>query len=290
MKCPGLYCGRMPLENNTFSECGACDRGWKRNEEHLCEPCYDNLVLYDWLFLAFAIIVPLLIHSFLIDYTTQQRKFSKEIIFLYLCAVAEVGISAILTVLLSEPMLSFKIYSCGVNSLSDWYTYFYNPTLRFEKTLTCTQERVYPLQTMVLVFYVLCVSFMLLFRPLMNEKCKPKIEKSSLAIYYALYAFPLLAIIHSIFGGLVYFAFPYLSIIISCAANAGHFAMKLDQSMKSLFITSIMDIRNIIIIVGNWILFSFGIISIKKLFLLFLTPVPSIFYIVTSKYTSPEIY
>lgn len=154
-------------------------------------------------------------------------------------------------------MFSFDIYSCGVSSLSDWYTYFFNPAPRYEDTLICTQERVYPLQTMVLIFYVFCVTFMLILRPLINEKCKPKIEKASLAVYYALYAFPLLALIHSLFGGLVYFAFPYLSIIISCGANAGHFAMKLDQSAKSLFITSITDVRNMIIISKTRIHFFF---------------------------------
>lgn len=236
-------------------------------------------------------------------------RFSKEIMMLYWSAILEVGLSALLTVFLSEPMFSFDIYSCGVSSLADWYTYFFNPSPRYESVLICTQERVYPLQTMVLIFYVFCVTFMLVLRPIINEKVKPTIAKPSMAVYHALYAFPLLALIHSLFGGLVYFAFPYLSIIISCGANAGHFAMKLDQTTKSLLVTSVSDIRNIIIIgevltykwrngpsttnlfsVGNWLLFSFGIVSIKKYYLLFLTPIPSIFYIATSKYTNPEIY
>lgn len=75
MRCPGLYCGRMPLGNETFSDCGACARGWKRDAEtFICHPCFDSISCYDWLFLIFSIIVPLLIHAFLIDYTAQQRK------------------------------------------------------------------------------------------------------------------------------------------------------------------------------------------------------------------------
>jgi JNK1/MAPK8-associated membrane protein len=167
---------------------------------------------------------------------------------LYWSAILEVGLSAVLTVFLSEPMFSFDIYSCGVGGFSDWYTYLFNPSPRYESVLICTQERVYPLQTMVLVFYVFCVTFMLLFRPIINERVKPAIANPSLAIYHALYAFPLLALVHSLFGGPVYFSFPYLSIIISCGANAGHFAMKLDQTTKSLLITSVTDMRNIIII------------------------------------------
>lgn len=114
--------------------------------------------------------------------------------------------------------------------------------------MICTHERVYPLQTIVLVFYVFCVSSMLVLRPIINNKVRAKIEKCSLAVYYALYAFPILAVIHALFGGLVYYSFPFLSIVISCAANASHFALKLDQSTKSLLITSVTDIRNILII------------------------------------------
>jgi hypothetical protein len=84
---------------------------------------------------------------------------------------------------------------------------------------------------------------MLIFRPLVMKS--PIIEKTSL--YYALYAFPLLAFIYALAGGFIYFSFPYISIIISCAMNAGHFAFKEDMSMKQLLLAS-CNLRNIIII------------------------------------------
>lgn len=74
--CPGLYCGRMMI-NTTYSECGACERGYMRNSSdprHICVPCNLNLKSYDFLFLAFNCIVPLLIHLFLIDFTTKTPK------------------------------------------------------------------------------------------------------------------------------------------------------------------------------------------------------------------------
>lgn len=90
---------------------------------------------------------------------------------------------------------------------------------------------------------------MLLFRPFLNERyCKNKVERASLAVYYGLYAFPLLALIYAVAGGFIYFSFPYISIIISCAVNAGHFAMKQDQDTKQLLISSLTSIRNVIII------------------------------------------
>lgn len=68
----------MPLSNSTYSDCGACARGWKKNSYDICEPCNMKLshqsMSYDLLFLAFSLIVPILIHSFLIDYTAHQRK------------------------------------------------------------------------------------------------------------------------------------------------------------------------------------------------------------------------
>lgn len=162
----------------------------------------------------------------------------------YFCAIFEVLLSALLTVLLTEPRFTFEIHSCGVSSLSDFYTYFFNPSPNYEKTLICTQERVYPLQTMVLVFYASCVIFMLIFRPLVMSN-GPANEKTSL--YYALYAFPLLFLIYSIGGGFIYYSFAYISIIISCGMNAGHFAMKQDMDMKKLLVSS-CGMRNLIII------------------------------------------
>jgi JNK1/MAPK8-associated membrane protein len=74
-KCPGIYCGRMLLENGSLSECGACDRGFKRNETgHICSPCEETLSEYETLFLAFNSIVPLLIYLFLIDFTSKTPK------------------------------------------------------------------------------------------------------------------------------------------------------------------------------------------------------------------------
>lgn len=69
-----------------------------------------------------------------------------------------------------------------------------------------------------------------------------------MAVYSALYFIPILALFHTIIGGLIYYAFPYLSIIISMISNAAHFSMKLDQSMKALFLSSVTETKNTIII------------------------------------------
>ena len=45
-----------------------------------------------------------------------------------------------------------------------------NPNPNYEETLHCTQEAVYPLYTMIFIFYALCGILMLLVRPLLSSK------------------------------------------------------------------------------------------------------------------------
>jgi hypothetical protein len=58
------------------------------------------------------------------------------------------------------------------------------------------------------------------------------------------------------------------------------------MSIKNYMTVNLINV----ISVGNWLLFSFGIVSIKKYYLLLLAPIPSIFYIITAKFTNPENY
>ncbi|RZF37763.1 hypothetical protein LSTR_LSTR016201 [Laodelphax striatellus] len=85
--------------------------------------------------------------------------------------------------------------------LSDWYTLLHNPNPNFEETIHCTQEAVYPLYTMVLVFYAFSVCLMMLIRPWLAKYFVPKGGK--VTIYAALYLYPILALLHSVFGGLI---------------------------------------------------------------------------------------
>ena len=164
---------------------------------------------------------------------------------------------------------------------SDWYTYFHNPTPNYEKTLNCTQEAVYPLFTMVFMFYVLCGVAMLVLRPFLTSKLLPR--KGRTSIFAALYFLPILALIHAVGGGLVYFSYPYIVLILSLVSSAFHFAFKLDQTAKSLLLGCAKDSRSALILIGHWSLHAFGIIAIAQdrnhsfyfgSWFLFLVPVP----------------
>jgi len=160
-------------------------------------------------------------------------------------------------------------------------------------TLHCTHEAVYPLYTVVFVYYAFCLLFMILLRPVLVMKFLP--IRGKVSIFSALYFLPVLVLIQAVFSGLLYYAFPYLMIICSIVSSAAHFAFRLDQSMKNLFISTILDIRNVVILFGHWVLHAYGIVAVTQLknlsfnlSLMALVPFPALFYILTSRFTDPN--
>lgn len=164
MKCPGLYCGTLSLENGQTSDCGSCPRGFRRNDTtFICEPCTDAPAFYDWLYLGFMVLLVLIFHWFFIDMVSLRRKYliskilqmqcliiflfslSKDLLILHGTAFIEVALACLLSLILAHPLGSFTIHSCRVQSISDWYTLLHNPSPNYEKKIHCTQEAVYPL-------------------------------------------------------------------------------------------------------------------------------------------------
>jgi len=255
MNCPGAYCGRSGLNETHYSAC--------------------------------------VLHWIAIDLTAMRRKMTQAVLVVHIGATIEVALAAIITLLVTHPVGTMYLSTCRVNRLSDWYTYFHNPNPNYEKTLNCTQEAVYPLFTMVFMFYVLCGVIMLIIRPLLTSKLLPR--KGRTSIFAALYFLPILSLIHAVGGGLVYFAYPYIVLILSLISSAFHFAFKLDQTTKSLLIGCARDSRSAMILIGHWLLHAFGIIAIAQerdhnlyLPMLGLVPVPALFYIATVRFSDPD--
>ncbi|CAH0383632.1 unnamed protein product [Bemisia tabaci] len=293
LSCPGVYCGRVLLSNGTYSSCGPCPRGFKANSS-ICEPCQGSPSFYDWLYLGFMVLVPLIFHWFCIGNKGHFRgSFSKGSLWLHFIALVEVALAAALTLFMVEPFGSFTIRSCPITNFADWYTLFYNPNPNYEIVLHCTQEAVYPLYTMVFIFYLLGIFMLLVVRPILVTLILDNYGKSS--IYAGLYFYPFLGLLHAVYGGIIYYTFPYILIILSVISNAIHFAFKLDQSMKELVMSTITDVRNFVILMCHWMLHAYGLISITEMTnpiyhtaLLSLVPFPALFYILTSKFSDPS--
>lgn len=85
-----------------------------------------------------------------IKYKMSRNYFNKSFflrdqITTYSSAVVELVLSALISVLLMDPVGTFHLHTCGVEHFSDWYTLFYNPSPNYVSKLHCTQEAVYPL-------------------------------------------------------------------------------------------------------------------------------------------------
>lgn len=72
--CPGLYCGRTELQDGSWSECGACPRGFRTNATSYCVECSDEPTLYDWQYLGFMVLLPLVLHWFFIDMVAAGNR------------------------------------------------------------------------------------------------------------------------------------------------------------------------------------------------------------------------
>lgn len=295
--CPGLFCGRtdrgenLPENASRYSSCGPCARG-ERAQNFVCKACNSPPELYDWLYLGFIALFTLLAHWVAIDLAASHRRLSKEILLLHGAAFLEVSMSALLTLLLAEPQWQLDLSACGVKGLSDWYPLLHNPNPNYGPPLHCTHETVYPRFSIVFVFYGLCLLSMLILRPFLASKLLPGRGRNS--IYAALYFLPILAFIHATLGGIVYYCYPYITLLSSLVSCAAHFAFKLDQSLRSLLVTSLTDSRNLTILLGHWSLHAYGILAITELrqlslhlSLLALVPFPAIFYILTARFTDP---
>jgi len=144
--------------------------------------------------------------------------------------------------------------------------------------------------TIVLVFYAMADLLMIVLR-FAVRLCGIKVAKS---IYAGLYFYPLLALVHLIFAGLIYAVFPFTTVMGSIISIAYHFAKRQKQDIKALFLESVLDWRNLGIIFCHWFLHAYGILSItqltdirRDLSLLALVPAPAILYILTVNFTDP---
>ncbi|XP_078371233.1 JNK1/MAPK8-associated membrane protein-like [Oculina patagonica] len=285
--CPGQYCGRIIEDNGKIGDCGACPRGYGTNGT-VCLECSSSPDLYDWLYLGFMALLSLIFHWFFIDFFAKRAE-RKCIFVLCLSAFVESALAAIFSLLASKPRGSLSLTSCKSKEIADWYTIFFNPKPDYVNTLHCTQEAVYPLYTIVLMYYALSVGLLFLFRPIISHQfCGGQGRAST---YAALYFLPCLAVLHALFGGLIYYSYPYATLVISVLSTATVLAKNKVTHVRQL----IRSKRHVTIIMAHWLAHAYGILAVTQLsnppihgpmFTLVLAPV--LFFLLTHSFTEPS--
>ena len=286
--CPGAYCGRQLLENDTScsGSCGACERGYRRLDSFFCTKCDLVLKLYDWLFLGFMMICVMVLNFYSID---MFHKTSRRSWFFHLSVILESLASFIFMILHFEPQGQLALNSCGVKSIRDWYTVFYNPKPDYLTSVRCTQEAVYPLYTSIFIYLLYCLVLMILFRgillPLLTRKRHLK------SFYAGLYILPIVGALHTFMAGVIYYIFPYLMIFLSLIGVAV-FLSTLNQSD---YYQNLITPRHAGVLACYCVAHGYGIISITELVvlerdvpLLLLVFLPVLFYSISRKFTNVE--
>eukprot|EP00045_Choanoeca_perplexa_P007724 m.71061 g.71061 ORF g.71061 m.71061 type:complete len:332 (-) comp14187_c0_seq14:85-1080(-) len=215
-RCPGSYCGRdVPKDYNGSLEaikCGLCPRG-ERSDGFICNFCDDNLDNYSILILLLYIIVvayPIAAMS-LRAYGAQAKKDQRKLL---LTLAFELTLAIIATLLSIEPLGSFRIRSCGVDRVRDWYPVFYNPQPGGGDILHCANEAVFPLLSFVPLFdayYAMTIATCRLgiglWLPSHPQASTLGLRRGALL---SLVALPAHAAVHVILGGLLFYSLPYL--------------------------------------------------------------------------------
>ncbi|GAB5572903.1 JNK1/MAPK8-associated membrane protein isoform X2 [Prionailurus iriomotensis] len=249
---------------------GVCPRGQRTNAQKYCQPCTESPELYDWLYLGFMAMLPLVLHWFFIEWYSGKKSLRLEVqravaiscspwhfqrsaqqlshdrtlrdegssaLFQHITALLECSMAAIITLLVSDPVGVLYIRSCRVLMLSDWYTMLYNPSPDYVTTVHCTHEAVYPLYTIVFIYYAFCLVLMMLLRPLLVKKIACGLGKSDRfkSIYAALYFFPILTVLQAVGGGLLYYAFPYIILVLSLVTLAVYMSASEIEGIAMIF-------------------------------------------------------
>lgn len=57
-----------------FDQLQVCPRGERANHQKVCERCTESPQLYDWLYLGFMAMLPLMLHWFFIEWYSGKKR------------------------------------------------------------------------------------------------------------------------------------------------------------------------------------------------------------------------
>uniref|UniRef100_A0A0N5AQK7 JNK1/MAPK8-associated membrane protein n=1 Tax=Syphacia muris TaxID=451379 RepID=A0A0N5AQK7_9BILA len=299
--CPG-FCGRIVITSVsgdiTYSQCQACNwgsRSWGNGT--LCTVCLEPLPLYDWLYLLFIAVIPLLFHSLFI-YMYTSNNCSRKLQFAhYMSCFVECSLSSVLSLLVVSPKGSLHLYGCRKWSLREWYPVFYNPIINHSYTLRCAHEVVFPLYSLPFIYFGFCSLALFTLRSFLYFTVFRKSYVNSKPYYAALHTLPLLALVHFFFAGLLYYSFPFITLICSLIINAVHMALVRGRRISTVCKRAVSHLKNVLMLFVHIVLFGFSLVvlmlnfSSEKWFLIISVlclPLPLLYYCFMAGLSHPK--
>lgn len=163
------------------------------------------------------IFILVIIEWYLTEQCLKRRQLTFDVLALHLIVLIENVLSLLVTLLLVDPIGSLQINTCSPQRLSDFYTLFFNPSPDYKNTIYCTHEAVYPLYSMIFMFYVIsliAVVFRAIYLRFLSFVINLFVKtaffselitnaNTTKTIYLTLYAIPALCFAHAIFSGLI---------------------------------------------------------------------------------------
>lgn len=229
LECPGMFCGQVNISNTStlcYSSCQACPTGYRVLNSSICEPCDSPATARDYLYLVFICLVTLFLRITVTTVTNWSKLKSFWMLPLYIVPVVEVLLAVIFTLLSLSPQGFISINACTVNNIGDFYPIFFNPKSDYVHEIHCTYEVVYPLYSMVFIFFGFHFALHLPLLITVLSVCYLSWSKyrkefwSARTEYVWLIIFPIILLLYSVTAGIIYYAFDYLTIVISLCVFA----------------------------------------------------------------------
>uniref|UniRef100_A0A8R1HNP7 JNK1/MAPK8-associated membrane protein n=1 Tax=Caenorhabditis japonica TaxID=281687 RepID=A0A8R1HNP7_CAEJA len=278
-----------------FTKCGPCSFGYRNDARSNCVPCDAPLEAYDWMYLLFVALLPLLLHM---QFVRAARKYCRSRYYEiaeHLCVLLENIIACIVSVLIYPPKFSFFLNGCAKNNIREWYPACYNPVIGFSKTMRCTYEVVFPLYSITFTHHLVLVVAILIFRTTLYCSLLYKTYNGK-PFYYAMVSVPLLALCHSALAGVFFYTFPWILLIGSLWAMVHHLAVEGKRPLRDM-IVRLTSLPHIVFLTITMLLLSFAIVAIiaplelpypsYPCIALALVPLPFVFYLLTMPFTNP---
>ncbi|CAP29295.1 Protein CBR-JAMP-1 [Caenorhabditis briggsae] len=296
------FCGRSFISTNyseeatstsSLSQCGACSFGYRSNATSICVPCETPLQAYDWMYLLFIALLPLLLHMQFIRVARKYCRTRYYEVSEYLCVILENVIACVISVLIYPPRFSFFLNGCEKTGLKEWYPACYNPKIGYTKTMRCTYEVVFPLYSITFVHHMILMGAIFTLRSILY--CAMLYKAYNAKPYYlAIVSVPLLVMIHSVLSGLIFYSFPYILLIGSLWAMCFHLALEGKRPLKEMIVRLATSPTHWVFLTITMLMLSFGVVALitpldiqYRWSLLCLVPVPLVFYLITIPFSNP---